>query len=107
MASIDARVTQLEKQLRALKRQLRRAQRDLGREVIKREKLEGEFDEFTRLFKIWAKTGSAANPASVKKWMTEVTQMLHKIDWDDLEAHYGGGGGGNPPQTPPDWPPPE
>ena len=38
-------------------------------------------------------------------WTSEVTGMLHQIDWGALQTAFPGGGGTNPPKSGPDWPP--
>ena len=85
MASIDARVKKLETKVEKLEKELAKQKKEIA--TLKK--------CCTQVEK-WVKLEVA--------WSTEVTNMLHQIDWARLAQDYGGGLGGNPPQTPPDWP---
>ena len=85
MASIDARVTRLEKRVAKLKIGLANEKANVA--ALKKS---------VKGVEKWIK-------AEVK-WSKEVTAMLQMIDWASLAVDYPGAGATNPPQTPPDWP---
>lgn len=87
MASIDAQVKKLEKQVAA------------HRKAVAREKeVSAALRQKYKAVEKWIKLEV--------KWSHEVTDMLRQISWKKLSADYQSEQlPGNPPQTPPDWPP--
>ena len=87
MATINARVAKLEKQVKAL-------QKALAKEHTATLALQDRCKQLEKWVKLEV------------DWTAEVTDMFHQVNWAAIVKDYKGTGGGNPPQTPPDWPVP-
>ncbi len=88
MASIDARVKKLEKQVTALKKALA-SEKLVSAELLRKHK------DVVKWIKLEV------------KWSNKVTDMFHQVNWEAITRAYPSAQSvGNPPQTPPDWPPP-
>ncbi|MEO5826862.1 MAG: hypothetical protein ABIR59_13310 [Gemmatimonadales bacterium] len=86
MASIDAQVKKLVKQVTALKKALAK-EKLVSADLLQKQR------EVVRWIKLEV------------KWSKQVTALFHQVDWEAVaEAYPSKAMTGNPPQTPPDWP---
>lgn len=86
MASIDARMKKLEKQVAALRKALAK-EKVVSSELLRQQK------QVVKWIKLEV------------KWSGQVTDMFHRVDWEAIAKAYPAKQMvGNPPQTPPDWP---
>ena len=93
MASIDAKVKQLEKRIATLEKKiaaLSKAGKANKAEIAKLKKCCKDVEKWIKL---------------QVKWSNEVTKMLRAVNWSALVAAFPSGPASNPPITPPDWPP--
>lgn len=92
MATIDAKVKKLEKQIASLEKSLAAATK-AGKankaEIAKLKKCCKDVEKWIAL---------------EAKWSAEVTMMLRAVKWSALVSAFPAGAASNPPISPPDWP---
>jgi predicted RNase H-like nuclease (RuvC/YqgF family) len=92
MPSSDAKVKKLEKKVTSLEKKLA-----VGAKADKANKAEiAKLKQCCKDVEKWIK--------GEVKWSKEVTGMLRRVNWNDLEAGFPPGPGDPPPLAPPDWP---
>ena len=91
MATIDAKVKKLEKQIASLEKSLAAAKAGKANkaEIAKLKKCCKDVERWIAL---------------EAKWSAEVTMMLRAVKWSALVAAFPPGAASNPPISPPDWP---